>query len=417
MREFTLSATGTPPVRALAHGRRFASGACGPPGHCPLLLAGDSRLDLAAVAAWALATGHQIVLRPRGVTAMPAGVAAEVTAAGVLRTPAAAAPPSAPGPAAWRVAMYTSGSTARPRAYGFSLAQLDQLASWYTTIYTVTGQSVICTALPVTYNFTFVAGLYLAAKLGARLHLADPAAVFTDAASLARHHDRCVVLGNPVLLAKPPPARLPGSVLIDSGGAPLSTTAICRYREDVADLREGYGLTETGSLTHFDTEATAQSLGTVGAAVPGVHAGIVDRDGQPRIAVTTPALGAPADDPATVPAPRRLETSDAGRLDDAGRLRVLGRADDHPIGGLWPRDTLDLIGPVLGTACALIRHPSADTVHVRLHRAPSPATVPTICSRVMAATGLPATAVTIDTADGPLLHSSKLTRSARNQHP
>lgn len=412
MREFTVSATAIPPVRALALGRRLAAAACGPRRQWPLLLGGDSQLDLAAVTAWAIAEGHQVVLRPRGVAAMNAGRAAEVTPAGVVTAPATATPLSAPCPAAWRVAMYTSGSTGGPRAFGFNLAQLGQLASWYIRIYQVTERSVICTALPVTYNFTFVAGLYLAAALGARLHLsADPAAVFADADRLARRHDRCVILGNPVLLAEPPPTRMPGTVLIDSGGAPLSTAAACRYREDVADLREGYGLTETGSLTHFDTEATGFSLGTVGEAMPGVQTRIDDRGGQPRITVATPALGVPADGPLTVPRAGQLATSDVGQVDAAGRLRVLGRADDQPVGGLWPRDTLDLIGPVLGTACALVSHPSRQTIHIRLRQAPTPATSAAIRSRVTAATGLPEGAVTIDVPGGPLLHSGKLSRT------
>jgi hypothetical protein len=233
--------------------------------------------------------------------------------------------------------------------------------------------------------------------------------VFADAALLAGTHDRCVILGNPVLLSQAPDFRLPDSVLIDSGGAPLSTTAISHYREHVADLREGYGLTETGSLTHFDTQATPGSLGTVGTAMPQVQTTIVDRDGQPRIAVDTPALGTPVAHHAIL-GPGPLITGDLGAIDPAGRLRVLGRCDDHQVGGLWPRDTLDVSGTLLGTACALIRHPSPVAIHVRLHQLPPQRTLAALRTLLADHANASPAAVTIDIADAPLLHSHKIPR-------
>ena len=78
-----------------------------------------------------------------------------------------------------------------------------------------------------------------------------------DAARLASSADRLIVLANPVILDQAEPtAALPASVLVDSGGAPLSVAGISDFRARGVDVREGYGLTETASLTHFDTEAT-----------------------------------------------------------------------------------------------------------------------------------------------------------------
>jgi hypothetical protein len=408
MREFMLSTGDHPTIPAFTHGKKLAvAGDVGRP-NVPLLLNGSNQIALAAIAAWTLAAGHTIVLQPDGVTPTITGlqVVVEATSAHVTAdggTCGATRP-------AWQVAMYTSGSTRTARAYGFSLRQLDLLAAWYTTIYRVTNASAVITHLPVAYNFTFVAGVYLAATCGGRLHLADsPTSVFADAARLARTHDRCVILGNPVLLADAPQFRLPENVLIDSGGAPLSTTAINHYREHVADLREGYGLTETGSLTHFDTQATPASLGTVGTAMPQVTTTLVNHDGQPRIAVTTPALGTPVTGSVAATG-AALVTEDVGALDPDGHLRILGRCDDHPVGGLWPRDTLDAIGGLLGTGCALIRHPSPCTVHVRLHRPRRAHVLNAVRACIAELTNIPPSAITVDTANQTLLHSHKLRR-------
>jgi hypothetical protein len=65
----------------------------------------------------------------------------------------------------------------------------------------VTPDSIIVTSLPAAYNFTFVAGVLLAARLSARLHLsAGSHRVLDDAARLASSADRLIVLANPVIL-------------------------------------------------------------------------------------------------------------------------------------------------------------------------------------------------------------------------
>jgi acyl-CoA synthetase (AMP-forming)/AMP-acid ligase II len=310
--------------------------------------------------------------------------------------------------------MFSSGSTTgTPRGYGFTTAQLDVVTSWYQAIYQVTPDSIIVTSLPAAYNFTFVAGVLLAARLGARLHLSPSHhRVLDDAARLARHADRLIVLANPVILDQATlTAAFPASVLVDSGGAPLSTTGISDFRDHGIDVREGYGLTETASLTHFDTEAAAASLGTAGTAMPGTRATITARDGKPVIELSGPATGVPLD-PAEARPAGSLLTTDLGATDPHGRLRLLGRADDEQIGGLWPRDTLDALGPILGRRCALVRHQQGQAT-VRLLTAVTPATATALRARAAGLLGITPEDVTI-TVHGaaPLLHSAKLTRRA-----
>lgn len=418
MPELTISTSSHGTVRALSRGALLASPLPNVRTGGPWILHSGSRaadLTLACLAAWALANDHPIVLQPAQVPIHAPGTVITTTSASAAPTapPEATVAGGAPGipyAGGWQVAMHTSGSTGQARAFGFTTDQLDRLAAWYTTIYRATSDTVICTHLPVTYNFTFVAGLVLAHTLGARLHLtATPRDAFTDAACLAREHDRCIILANPVLLAEPPARRLPANVLIDSGGAPLAAHAIAAYREHHGDLREGYGLTETGSLTHFDHTAEPAALGTVGAALPGVATRIIDMAGSPRIAITTPARGTPLEAAAAPRPEAELLTTDVGRADACGRLRLLGRADDRPVRGLWPRDVLDLIGPQLGTAPAVITHPADDAIRIRLHRHPGPDAIAAITTRIIDQTGLSPEAVRIDTTHRRL-HSHKLPR-------
>jgi hypothetical protein len=381
------------------------------------LLAGTAQPQLAACAHTALAAGHRIVLLPgtpdRTLPGVPGGTLLQATGPTVNATEAEGGDVRG----GWDVAMFSSGSTTgAPRGYGFTTTQLDMVTGWYQTIYQVTSDSIIVTVLPVTYNFTFVAGVLLAARLGARLHL-NPASgrLLDDAARLAHAADRVIVLANPVVLDQAArTAALPANVIVDSGGAPLSTTAISDYRASGVDVREGYGLTETASLTHFDSEATAVSLGTVGTAVPGVYAAITISDGKPVIELSSPATGIPLNPSEALPA-ARLRTTDLGVIDAHGRLRVLGRADDDQISGLWPRDTLDALGPLLSRRCALVRHQQGRAT-IRLLTAPSPATAAALRTRSADLLGIQPRHVCITCrGTAPLLHSAKLTRHAATE--
>jgi AMP-binding enzyme len=422
MPDWTISADGLDPVPARQLAAQAAPQLTRPaPRRRTYLLAGAAQPQLAACAQAALSAGHQIVLLPATSSGNPArapdGTLIRVAGQTTSDVPVTGAATRD----GWDAAMYSSGSTTgTPRGYGFTTAQLDTVTSWYQAIYQATADSIIVTSLPAAYNFAFVAGVLLAASLGARLHL-SPAhhRVLHDAARLARYADRLIVLANPVILdhTTPPPA-FPSSVLVDSGGAPLSTTGISDFRNRGIDVREGYGLTETASLTHFDTEASPASLGTVGTPMPSVRAAITTRDAKPVIKLSGPATGIPLD-PAEAHLAGNLLTTDLGTTDRHGRIRLLGRADDEQISGLWPRDTLDTLGPLLGRRCALIRHQQGH-VTVRLLTATTPATAQALRTRASDLLRITPEDVTI-TVHGaaPLLHSAKLTRSpaAAERHP
>lgn len=273
----------------------------------------------------------------------------------------------------WDLVMFTSGSTGAPKAVGLTRDQVDLTLQWYSRLYRVTEHSTILSGLPPTYNFTFVAVLALAGKTGAKI-VVEPnvEALGGILEEQAPASDRCVVIANPVTLAwvrSLEPLVRP-NVLLDSGGAPVNTWAIRMLREHGADLHEGYGLTETASLTHFDVEASPESAGTVGHPMPGVHTWIEDVDGKPGIFLRSPNVGTRLDPFDLAPLagfrPGEYFTSDVGAFDGAGRLRLLGRMDDVPVNGRWPREYLDELGWLLGTRAAIVRQPSESEIHVRV---------------------------------------------------
>jgi hypothetical protein len=136
---------------------------------------------------------------------------------------------------------------------------------------------------------------------------------------------------------------------------------------------------------------------------------VATRDGKPVIELSGPATGIPLDPGEALPA-GGLRTTDLGASDGHGRLRLLGRTDDEQISGLWPRDTLDALGPLLGRRCALVRHQHGRAT-VRLLTAVTPATATAMRARAADLLGITPEDVTITVhGTAPLLHSAKITR-------
>jgi O-succinylbenzoic acid--CoA ligase len=114
------------------------------------------------------------------------------------------------------------------------------------------------------------------------------------------------------LLDRPPPASLRVVML---GGAPADPTLLTRARDAGWPVAPTYGLTQACSAV---TVAEAGDTETSGLPLPGVSVSIAD-DGE--IVVDGPTTAG------------RLETGDLGRLDERGRLIVLGRKLDTIVSG------------------------------------------------------------------------------------
>lgn len=261
----------------------------------------------------------------------------------------------------WILGMFTSGSTGEPQLFGFSAKQINTTLDWYHSIYKVDENSLIITAMPVTYNFSFIAGVCNMARVGGTFISANPSSVPQIIKEEGSDYDRIVILANPVLLDNFSDKIFEFNnlnLLVDSGGSPLSKSAIRIYRERGIDLREGYGLTETCSLTHFDTEAITESIGTVGKGLADCRVELVRKNERNYAKLFAQNLGhkLECDGSLVKKAEEGYLTTDIVRYDKDGRLELLGRKDDTCINGYWPKDTLDLIGEIIGVNCSLVQH-------------------------------------------------------------
>lgn len=261
----------------------------------------------------------------------------------------------------WILGMFTSGSTGEPQLFGFSAKQINVTLDWYYSIYKVDKNSLIITAMPVTYNFSFIAGVCNMASVGGTFISASPSSVPEIIEKEGSAYDRIVILANPVLLDNFSDKIFEFNhlnLLVDSGGSPLSKSAIKIYRDHGIDLREGYGLTETCSLTHFDTEAITDSIGTVGKGLADCRVEIVRKNERDYAKIYTQNLGRKLeyDGNFAEEAKEGYLTTDIVRCDKDGRLELLGRKDDTCINGYWPKDTLDLVGEIIGVNCSLVQH-------------------------------------------------------------
>lgn len=268
------------------------------------------------------------------------------------------------------LAMFTSGSTEDPKIYAFNAEKIEQTLSWYKKIYGVTDKSVIITPMPTSYNFSFIAGILNADHNGAKYFHKKPEEIMEFLEEHAKDYDKVVVLANPIILdmLSEIDNNMGANVLIDSGGAPLSTKAIKIFRSRGFEVREGYGLTETASLTHFDAEGTDESIGSVGFPVDDkISVELVNIDSKPMVKIISPNIGRRINiDGQFIENENNVyQTTDIARLDKGGRLTLLGRSSDIEINGFYPKDSMELIADILMQKCVLMQHLPNKQVNLR----------------------------------------------------
>ncbi|MBP9999497.1 MAG: acyl--CoA ligase [Proteobacteria bacterium] len=268
------------------------------------------------------------------------------------------------------LAMFTSGSTEDPKIYAFNQDKIKQTLSWYKKIYGITDKSMIVSPMPTSYNFSFIAGVLNAENNGAKYFYKKPEEIMSFLDSSAKFYDKVVILANPIILdmLSEMDNTTGTNVLIDSGGAPLSTKAIQIYRSRGFDIREGYGLTETASLTHFDIEGTDKSVGTVGFAVDSnISTELVQIDSKPMVKLISPNIGRRININGQFIEPENnfYQTTDIARFDADGRLVLLGRSSDIAINGMYPKDSMEFIADILQQKCVLVQHLQTRQVNLR----------------------------------------------------
>jgi long-chain acyl-CoA synthetase len=248
--------------------------------------------------------------------------------------------------------VYTSGSTSFPKGVMMTHGNVVAAATSITTYLENTPDDVILNVLPISFDY----GLYqvlMAAQVGATLVL-EQSFAFPQAILAKMQAER--VTGLPLVptmaamilqMRDLTPGTFPHLRYITNTAAALPPAHITRLRElfPTTRLYSMYGLTECKRCTYLPPEELARRPGSVGIAIPGTEAYVVDADGERAAPGETgelvirgahvmqgywenPEATARALRPGPYPWERVLYTGDLFRADADGFLYFVGRKDD-----------------------------------------------------------------------------------------
>ena len=248
--------------------------------------------------------------------------------------------------------VYTSGSTGFPKGVMMTHQNIVAAATSITAYLESAPEDVVLSVLPLAFDY----GLYQAlmcVKVGATLVLEKS---FTYPAVLLERLRRERVTGLPLVptiaavllqLKDLEPGMFPALRYITNTAAALPPAHIARLQElfPATRLYSMYGLTECKRCTYLPPEELARRPGSVGIAIPGTEAYVVDEQGRrvPPGAVGELVIrgahvmkGYWADPrasdrvlrPGPFPWEKVLHTGDLFRTDEDGYLYFVGRKDD-----------------------------------------------------------------------------------------
>ena len=248
--------------------------------------------------------------------------------------------------------VYTSGSTGFPKGVMMTHQNVVAAATSITTYLESAPEDVVLSVLPLAFDY----GLYQAlmcAKAGATLVLEKS---FTYPAVLLERLRRERVTGLPLVptiaavllqLKDLKPGMFPALRYITNTAAALPPAHIARLQElfPATRIYSMYGLTECKRCTYLPPEELSRRAGSVGIAIPGTEAYVVDEQGRrvpPGMVGELVIRGAHvmkgywADPqaservlrPGPFPWEKVLHTGDLFRSDAEGYLYFVGRKDD-----------------------------------------------------------------------------------------
>ena len=183
------------------------------------------------------------------------------------------------------VISYTSGTSGNEsKGVKSSLDNISFVSKKYKELYKLSNESKIMTILPLWHNYGMFACLTSAMVSGAKLLVMDKwdQKLFLNIVST---YSADTFPGSPYMyldLIKDggPLEQLKSLKVCDSGGDTLPVSVIEKFEEKtMARITEGYGLTETTSLTHFNISAKDRKIGSIGKAIEGVECEIRDENG------------------------------------------------------------------------------------------------------------------------------------------
>ena len=273
--------------------------------------------------------------------------------------------------------LFTSGTTGLPKGVVMTHGRTLTVATDWVAMTGLRAGDVYLQVNPYFHMFGLKAGILASVASGATM-LPEP--VFDVARALARVASEGVTVlpGPPTLyqsiLDHPDTARLDLSTLrvAVTGAADIPVELIRRVHDELpfSQVVTGYGLTEGGTACATSAEDDAEAIATtVGRPRPGFEVRIVGEGG--RDVETGQAgevllrggsiMAGYLDDPdetAKVLGPDGwLRTGDLGVVDDAGRLRIVGRVKDMFIVGGFNAYPAEIEN-------ALLRHPAVQQAAV-----------------------------------------------------
>ena len=307
-----------------------------------------------------------VVIDPAVGTVAPDGLATiQLGEIDLVAGPEPAAPAAPAGAVTPELILPTSGTTARPKLARLPLDRIAaSAAAWSSFLPPASGWLL-------SLGLAHVAGIGIVARAAAA---GVPVVVARDLepeallGAIREAYAQGVVVSHLSLVASqlaalldasadaPPPAGVAAVIL---GGGPIPGALVRRAVAAGWPVIPSYGMTETASGVVALPSAEAGAHGTtVGRPLPGVQLRIDDG----RIAVRGPMtfagyLGDDATTAVVKDADGWLMTGDVGRIDDDGRLTVLGRSDDVIITGG------EKVAPAEVEA-ALLEHPTIAEVAV-----------------------------------------------------
>lgn len=308
------------------------------------------------------------------VTAENTGVRAVMTldAAGRGTLTAAAALASSEAPPVVRhkvdlaAILYTSGTTGLPKGAMLTHENLASNALMLARYWGFTSDDVLLHALPIFHVHGLFVALHCAMCSGARIIFQKD---FKVPAVISRLLDATVMMGVPTFYTRllGSPALTAGSAqnirLFISGSAPLLEDTFRDFEARTGQrILERYGMTEVGMACSnpLDGERVA---GTVGFAMPGVLVRSVDKTGRevPRGEVGVLEISGPNVFSGYWKLPEKTAeefrpdgyfiSGDMARIDEEGRVSIVGRAKDLIISGgfnVYPREVELCLDDVIG---------------------------------------------------------------------
>lgn len=231
----------------------------------------------------------------------------------------------------------TSGSTGAARGVRLSLEALQRGAEQIAETMQIGPEDRTLLTLPLSHSYGFDNGLLMLALLGVPIVAARDLTP-NRLCGVVREHRPTVWPAIPFLLdvlsrsRGVDAAELSSLRLVISAGAPLPPRTRAQFAARFGITpRTFYGSTECGGIT-FDREGSADfPEGSVGTPLAGVRVTLeaAGDSGIGRVRVHSPSTGETyLPEPSEELSAGSFLTSDIGRLDEAGRLILLGRVSD-----------------------------------------------------------------------------------------